>query len=54
MFTRDLIEDLLSKSVEEHLHNKIEEIDKRNKEINAFITLSTEEAENLQRKSRKK
>ncbi|MDY1590585.1 MAG: Asp-tRNA(Asn)/Glu-tRNA(Gln) amidotransferase subunit GatA [Methanofastidiosum sp.] len=54
MFTRDLIEDLLSKSVEEHLHNKIEEIDKRNKEINAFITLSTEEAEKSSKEIQKK
>jgi len=54
MFTRDLIEDLLSKSVEEHLHKKIEEIEKRNKEINAFITLSTEEAEKSSKEIQKK
>ena len=54
MFTRDLIEDLLSKSVEEHLHKKLEEIDKRNKEINAFITLSTEEAEKSSKEIQKK
>ncbi len=54
MFTRDLIEDLLSKSVEEHLHKKIEEIEKRNKEINAFITLSSEEAEKSSKEIQKK
>lgn len=54
MFTRDLIEDLLSKSVEEHLHKKIEEIEKRNKEINAFITLNIEEAEKSSKEIQKK
>jgi aspartyl-tRNA(Asn)/glutamyl-tRNA(Gln) amidotransferase subunit A len=54
MFTRDLIEDLLSKSVEEHLHKRIEEIEKRDKEINAFITLNIEEAEKSSKEIQKK
>ncbi len=54
MFTRDLIEDLLSNSVEEHLHKKIGEIEKSNKEINAFITLSIEEAEKSSKEIQKK
>ncbi|MCC7573058.1 MAG: Asp-tRNA(Asn)/Glu-tRNA(Gln) amidotransferase subunit GatA [Candidatus Methanofastidiosum sp.] len=54
MFTRDLINDLLSKSVEEHLHTKIEEIEKRNSEINAFITLNIEEAEKSSKEIQKK
>ena len=45
MFTKDLIDNLLSTSIEENLHKKVEEIKKRDKEINSFITLGIEEAE---------
>ena len=45
MFTKDLIDNLLSTSIEENLHKKFEEIKKRDKEINSFITLGIEEAE---------
>ena len=54
MFTRELIEDLSSKSLEEHLHKKIEEIEKRDKEINSFITLNIEEAEKSSKEIQKK
>ena len=54
MFTKDLIEDLLSKSVEEHLHKKIEDIQRRDKEINSFITLGIEEAEKSSKEIQKK
>jgi aspartyl-tRNA(Asn)/glutamyl-tRNA(Gln) amidotransferase subunit A len=54
MFTKDLIEDLLSTSVEENLQKKIEEIEKRDKEINSFITLGIEAAEKSSKEIEKK
>jgi len=54
MFTKDLIDNLLSSSVEEHLHKKIEEIKKKDKEINSFITLGIEEAEKKAKEIQKK
>lgn len=54
MYTKDLIQNLLSKSIEENLHKKIEEIEKKDKEINAFITLNTEQAEFAAKEVQKK
>ncbi len=54
MFTKNLIEDLLSKSLEENLHKKIEDIQRRDKEINSFITLGIEEAEKSSKEIQKR
>jgi len=54
MFTKNLIEDLLSKSLEENLHKKIEDIQRRDKEINSFITLGVEEAEKTSKEIQKR
>ncbi len=45
MFTKDLIENLSCGSLEEQLHKKIETIQKKDEEINSFITLCIEDAE---------